>query len=128
MRAPETLLGTRLVATPSALDVYIAGFPSTVTALRFAPDEAFITGEIRVEIDDPSAIVELDAGFCVFRFEAAEFDRNVAARIEWTVPTSRPCLAQGKVLGVPVKIWLTDDRVLLICATAYAHELADRLR
>jgi hypothetical protein len=36
-------------------------------------------------------------------------------------------LAQGLVASVPAKIWLTDDRALLLCAAAYAHELARRL-
>jgi hypothetical protein len=28
---------------------------------------------------------------------------------------------------VPAKLWLTQDRALLLCAAAYAHELEERL-
>jgi hypothetical protein len=28
---------------------------------------------------------------------------------------------------VPAKLWLAEDRALLLCAAAYAHELEERL-
>ena len=44
MRAPERLMGQRVVAEPAAIDALVASLPARVTVLRFAPDEAFIVG------------------------------------------------------------------------------------
>ena len=50
--------------------------------------------------------------------------------VEWALLDERPALAQGFVATVPARVWLPDgsDRVLLITATAFADELAGRLR
>ena len=50
--------------------------------------------------------------------------------VEWAFRDERPALAQGFVATVPARVWLPDegDRVLLVTATAYADELAGRLR
>ena len=54
---------------------------------------------------------------------------DVVHHLEWSLPDERPFLAQGSIAGVPAKLWLSDDgRVLLLTATAYADELAGRLR
>ena len=131
MLAPETVMATRVVASPDALDRCIEGLPSDVTALRFAPDEVLLVGVHAVSavtIDDPSAIVEDESGYSAFRFSPPDFARLVERHVEFELPHTRPSLAQGKVLGVPVKLWLANQQCWVICATAYAHELAERIR
>lgn len=126
--APETLVGTRVVALPGAIDACITSLPDTMTAMRFASDEVFLIGTGQIEIDDEFGIVEREVGLSAFRLTPAQFDRLIAPRIEWPIPSARPTLAQGRFLAVPVKIWLTEELVLLICATAFAHELQERIR
>jgi hypothetical protein len=126
--APETLVGTRVVAAPSSLDSCIADLPPTMEALRFAPDEVLLVGKGRIELDDEYAIVEREVGFSYFRFSPSQFSQVVAHRLEWTLPTTRPALAQGRLMAIPIKVWLTNDRVMLICPTAFVHELQERLR
>jgi hypothetical protein len=128
----EPLRGLRVVADPVALD--IARWVGTeVIVLRFAPDDALAIGATGVDLADPHAIVEPDAGFAGAWLPLDE----VARHIEWPLPPERPALAQGAVAGVPAKVFLPDGigiggggvgDVLLLTATAYADELTDRLR
>ena len=126
----EPLRGLRVVANPAALDT--ARWAGTnVTVLRFAPDDALAIGATGVDLADPHAIVEPEAGFAGAWLA---FD-DVAGHIEWPLPAERPALAQGAVAGVPAKVVLPDGPgagrvgdVLLLTATAYADELTDRLR
>jgi hypothetical protein len=126
--APETLVGTRVVAKPASLNACIAALPPTMDALRFASDEVLLVGKGQIELDDEFAIIEREVGFSYFRFSPAQFAQMVAHRLEWSLPAERPALAQGRLMAVPVKIWLTTDRVMLICPTAFVHELQERLR
>jgi hypothetical protein len=124
VRALEPLTGLRVVADPVALDA-ARWQGDDVTVVRFAPDDAFAIGAIGVEIDDADAIVESEVGFSGARVAIDE----VVDHVEWPLPDERPALAQGSVAGVPAKVWLaTDGDVLLLTATAYADELAGRLR
>ena len=124
MPAPESLRGLRVVADPAALDA-ARWHGEDVAVMRFAPDDAFGIGADAVEVDDPDAIVEDEAGF-VGAWLPVEM---IAAHVEWQLPEERPALAQGAVANVPAKIWLPDDGpALLITAAAYADELAGRLR
>jgi hypothetical protein len=124
VRALEPLAGLRVVAEPASLDT-ARWRGDTVTVLRFASDDAFAIGASGVDVDDEHAIVESEAGFSG-TWVAVE---DVAHHIEWSLPTSRPALAQGSIAGVPAKLWLAaDGPALLLTATAYADELAGRLR
>ncbi len=124
MRALEPLTGLRVVADPAALDT-ARWQGDDVTVLRFAPDDAFAIGADGVEVDDEHAIVEPEAGFSGARVSIDD----VAHHLEWALPDERPALAQGSIAGVPAKLWLADDdTVMLLTATAYADELAGRLR
>ena len=125
MPVPEPLSGLRVVATPEALDA-AAWRGEDVAVLRFAPDEAFAIGATGVDLRDPDAIVEREAGFVGVPVDLGEVKRH----IEWRIPSERPALAQGSIGGVPAKLWIpTDDgaAVLLVLA-AYADDLLDRLR
>jgi hypothetical protein len=87
--------------------------------------------EMALEIllgEDPSVIVETDTGMSAMMFSRAEYDRLIAPRVEWLLPSVKPYLSQGKFLGVPVKLYATNDEALVICLTAYVHELAERVR
>ena len=177
MRALEQLHGLRVVADPAALDdarwsvgsvavaqgsaaaaagsaagaVAVASGgsarPGGIVVLRIAPDEAFAVGATDVEIRDPHAIVEPEAGFAGRWLTEAELGSLVAPHLEWPLPPERPALAQGSVAGVPARIWLRDEEeggaesegrdgavagaepvALLVTAAAHAHELEMRLR
>ena len=125
MRAPEPLTAIRIVADPRALDD-LAG-PDATPSLRLAPDDVLVIRATPPDIDDEHAIVEDETGLVGWWLTVDELTDHVLPHVEWPLPVARPALAQGLVAGVPAKIWLTDDRVLLVCAAAYAHELAERL-
>jgi hypothetical protein len=116
----------RVVAEPAALDA--ARWGDGVTVLRLAPDDAFAIDATAadVAVDDEHAIIEAEAGFSGAWVELDAVRRHV----EWAFRDERPALAQGFVATVPARVWLPDegDRVLLVTATAYADELAGRLR
>ena len=126
MPAPETVYARRIVATPAAIDA-LAALQASI--LRVAPDEAIVFGDNpRLVVDDIHAIIEGETGLTSLRFATLEFTAKVRPHIEWELPHARPALAQGLVAAVPCKLWLDDDHVLVICASAVADELAERLR
>ncbi len=126
MRALETLPGLRVVATPESLDGAL--WSEDAIVLRFAPDDAFAIGMSDVALAGDDAIVEPERGFVGTWLTRDELVDHVQPHIEWPLPAARPALAQGLIAGVPAKLWLEDDRALLLCAAAYAHELTERLR
>lgn len=123
MRAPEPLIGIRVVAAPAALDAL--AWPDGVTPLRFAADDLFALGASAAAI--PEALVEEEPGFVGWWLTLEELHDHLLEQVDWPLPASRPALAQGLVAGVPAKLWLTRDRVLLLTNSAYAHELMERL-
>lgn len=132
MPAPELrpLPSRRVVASPAALDV--ARWTGAAAVLRFAPDEALGVGATGVDVDDPAAIELPEAGFVGAWLSAAELAALVVPHLEWPLPAAGPALAQGKIAGVPAKLWLApagDARgaALLVTHAALAHELVDRL-
>ncbi len=129
MRALEAMPGLRVVATPAGLDGASWGERSIV--LRFAPDALFVIdaaeGALADGLPDEHAIVEPETGFVGAWLTLDELRELVEEHVDWSPPVARPVLAQGLIAGVPAKLWLEDDRALLLCAAAYAHELAERL-
>jgi hypothetical protein len=122
--ALEQLVGIRVVGSPDALDRAVwAG--DEVTVLRFASDEAFGIGATAVDVGDPDALVEPEAGFVGARLAGVDVER-VAAHTDWSISTEPGNLTQGKVAGVPVKL-RTGEPALLVTQAAYAEELARRL-
>jgi len=124
VRAPEALIGARIVAAPEVLDGLLP-LPEGRVALRLAADELFVLGKYRAIFPEPG-IVEDEHGFVGWWLTTDEV-AEIAHQVEWTIPATRPVLAQGLVAGVPARLWLTDDRALLLCAAAYAYELVERL-
>ena len=124
MPALDRLRGLRVVADPAALDG-ARWQGDGIMILRLAPDDAFAIGATGVDVDDVHAIIETEPGFAGAWLPVDA----VAHHIEWSLPTSRPALAQGAVAQVPARVWLPDDGdALLITAAAYADELTSRLR
>ncbi len=118
--------GTRVVAEPAALDR--ASLPAGAVALRLAPDEVLVLGDGPVSVvEDPFAIVVSDHGWSAASLAWVDFDRLVRPHIEWHLYDARG-LAQGRVAGVPAKLWMTDDGVLLVTPTCHVDELRERLR
>lgn len=123
MRAPEPLTGVRVVAEPAALDGL--AWPEGVTPLRLASDDLFALGATAAEA--PDALVEEERGFVGWWLSLEELHDDLLEQIDWPLPAERPALAQGLIAGVPAKLWLTRERVLLLTNAAYAHELRERL-
>jgi hypothetical protein len=125
VRAPEPIPALRVVATAHDLDDLT--WTDDVAALRLASDELLIIGAATVQIAGEHVIVVDEAGFVGWWLTADELQKAVVPHVDWPLPTERPALAQGLIAGVPAKLWLAEDRALLLCAAAYAHELVDRL-
>ena len=123
MRAPELLHGLRVVAKPAALDT--AELPDGATMLRIAPDDAIVADATTLTLDDPFAIIEPEYAFVHWRLTLEEFG-DVTDHIEWPLPDAGQ-LGQGLIAGVPAKIMVTSDHVLLIVSAGLAHELLERL-
>jgi hypothetical protein len=130
LRAP----GMHVVASPEAIDHALwqdAGpgpdeFEPLV--LRLAPDEVFAIGATGVEIGDPDAIVEHEAGYIALMFPADEFVDAVIPHLEWPAPMERPAFAQGAIAGVPAKLHIdsTGAAIVLVLAS-YLDDLLPRL-
>ena len=123
MRAPELLHGLRVVAKPAAIDA--VELPNGATMLRIAPDDAIVAGAATLTLDDPFAIVEPEYAFVHWRLTPEEFS-DVTDHIEWPLPAAGQ-LGQGLIAGVPAKIMVASDHVLLIVSAGLAHELLERL-
>lgn len=127
MRACDRLTATRIAALPDALDA--AAWPEGAIVLRLAADEALVIADVPSStIIDPDAIVERETGFSGVWIEAREAREILMRECDWEVPGYRPAFAQGMVAGLPVKLWLDEDRVLFVVATPFAADLAERLR
>ena len=124
MHAPEPLPALRVVGTPEALDELAV--PDDQPRLRLAPDDLLVIGAASVQVAGENLVVD-EAGFVGWWLTPEEVREQVLPHVDWPLPTARPALAQGLVAGVPAKLWLTEDRALLLCAAAYAHELEERL-
>lgn len=122
----QRISGTRIVATPVALDA--ATWPAASLALRIAPDEVFVTGTVAAEVvADPDAIVVADAGFAGTWLEMAQGLDFLERHCEWRLPEQRPAFAQGMVAGLPMKLWFEPERVLLLVPAPYSTDLEVRM-
>jgi hypothetical protein len=123
VRAPELLSGLRVVAKPAAIDA--AALPTGATMLRIAPDDAIVVGVATLTIDDPFAIVEPEYAFIHWKLTPQEFE-EVTHHIEWSLPAAGQ-LGQGLIAGVPAKILIGSDHVMLVVSAGLAHEISERL-
>lgn len=123
----ETLSSTRVVAAPAAIDTITA--PRHAVVLRLAPDEALVLDATAEEVGvaDAHAIVVADAGWRGTWVSVSEAERLLTAGADWHPPPERPTLAQGMLFQLPVKLWLEDERVLLIAQHVVAADLEARM-
>lgn len=123
----STLRGLRVVASPAAVDELVAEQTAPITVLRIAPDDVFLVGSSgTMRCRDPHAIIETEHGFSGCWLSRREFDESVRVHMEWAVPTDGK-LGQGLIAGVAAKVHVEDNVVLVLCPTAFVHELAERL-
>jgi hypothetical protein len=122
--ALEPVAAVRVVASAGALDT-ARWQGADVDVLRTAPDEALGLGATGVEVDDPDAIVEPEAGFVAALLDRADL-ATVEAHTDWRLPTEAGTLAQGKIAGVPAKL-VGGQPTLLVTNAGYADELERRL-
>lgn len=121
----KPISATRIVASPAALDKAV--WPVAALVLRVASDEALITPPIEgLTLDDPYAIIVPDGGFAAGWVAAEEALAFLERACEWELPSQRPALAQGAVAGVPVKLWLEEERVLFVVPGPYVHDFGER--
>jgi hypothetical protein len=125
VRAPEPIRALRVVRAPSTLDGL--AWPHGAVLLRIAADDLLVIGAAPGGLTHQAASIEDERGFVGWWLTPGEVREKVLPRVEWPLPGGRPALAQGLVAGVPAKLWLSEDRTLLLCAAAYAHELEERL-
>lgn len=130
----KRISATRIVATPAALDAAVWANGNgkddgkDALAWRIAPDEMLVTGKVTSDlIDDPYAIVVPDAGFVGAWLAPDEAFEFLERECEWEVPRERPVLAQGAVAGLPAKLWLEEERVLIMVPAPYAADLKERM-
>jgi hypothetical protein len=124
--ALEPAVAWRVVATPAALDA-ARWEGDDVDVVRLSPDEALGLGATGVQVDDPDAIVEQEAGFSSARLTASQL-LDVVAHIEWEVPDSGAgrSVAQGKIAGTPAKL-VTGEPTVLVVQTCHVDDLRARL-
>jgi hypothetical protein len=125
VRAPDPIRALRVVAAPAVLDEL--AWPDGVSALRLGLDDLLVIGAHPGSLGVPAAIVEEERGFVGWWLTADELRDRVMPHVEWPLPAERPAFAQGLIAGVPAKLWLADERALLLCMAAYAHEVTERL-
>ena len=121
----KRLQTTRIVATPAALDGLT--IPNGTLSLRTAPDEMLLMPPTAVDLLDAYAIVVEDGSFAGAWWDSAELLPILERTCEWELPNQRPTFAQGMVAGIPTKLWLEQDRVLLLCPAVYAAEMEERI-
>jgi len=125
----ERLAGTRIVADPRAIDNLI--IPGGSVALRFAPDEIYVTpplvGTSAVTAADPHAIIISDGAFAGAWIDEAQALDLLEMHAEWEMPSDRPAFVQGSVAGVATKLYFTEGKILFVVQAPYAHELEERL-
>jgi hypothetical protein len=124
VRAPEPLAALRVIAAPEALDNLTLA--DEHPALRLAPDDMLVIGAASAQVMGDHLIVD-ESGFVGWWLTPDEVTSHVLPHVDWPLPTARPGLAQGLIAGVPAKLWLAEDRALLVCPAAYVHELMERL-
>jgi hypothetical protein len=123
----EAMAATRVVSTVDALDAMTV--PPDAIVLRIAPDEAVVIDANPSDIDvaDDDAIVTGDTSWCGMWTDAATCDRLLATGADWRPPPRRPTLAQGMMFQLPVKVWLAEERVLVVVPRVVAADLAIRI-
>ena len=127
----DRFLGSRIVATPEAIDALAGSLDSASIRMRFAPDEIYITPPLADdsavrEVDEHAIVIAEGAFSGVWIDEAAALDM-LERLADWEMPKARPAFVQGAVAGVATKLYFANGKVLFAVASPYAAELEERL-
>jgi hypothetical protein len=126
--ACNPILATRIVGTAAALE---AADWSAYNIVRLASDEMLVLGADAADLalTDEHAIVASDHGWAAAHLDAAALADLISRHIEWSVPTTRPAVAQGQIAGVAAKLHLPagSDGATLLVHVSLAHELQERV-
>lgn len=129
MRAPESMVVARIVATPDALDRAV--WPSDTIVCRTAPDEVLLfdydAAAARNAVADPHAIIRTDTGWVGVTMAPDEARTWLSRTADWPLPQSAPAFLQGLATGLPVKVWWAADAVRIFTPAPYAADFAERL-
>jgi hypothetical protein len=106
-----------------------APWPSGSLVLRTAADEALVMPPVAdLLLADPHAIIVAEGGFSGVWLAADEALAFLERACEWELPPERPAFAQGAVAGLPAKLWLEAERVLVLVPSPYMYDFEERLR
>ena len=123
----NVLHGLRVVADAAAVESLVKGLPTGSSALRIAPDDVLLVGHVGpVACSDSHAIVETDVGYSGAWFTRTEFEQTVRPHMEWSLPSDGR-LGQGLIAGIGSKVLAQGPTFLVVCPTAFVHELEERL-
>ena len=120
----EPIIGRRINAMPVALDQ--ATWPAGSQVVRIAPDDVFLIGEGEIELADPHAIVDHEAGFSGLWLARDKVEGWLHNNAIWTLGADGE-VAQGMAAHLPIKAVPDGERVLILIASVVAHELEERL-
>ena len=131
----QRLEGTRIAGPAHLLDRL--RLPEGCRALPFAADEIFVTpslSRVQLELDDPAGQAQLDrilvqreTGFAGAWIDAESAHSFLERCCPWPLPKQRPAFAQGRVADLPVKLWLEEERVLVLVPGSCSAELEERM-
>lgn len=122
----KRLSSTHIISTPAALDAMI--WPAEACILRIAPDEVLVMPPLeRIDIDDPHAIIMTDSGYVGLWLPQDEALDFLERHCEWALPLERPAFAQGKIAGLPAKLWFEETQILFIVPAPFAADFEERL-
>ena len=96
--------------------------------MRLAADEVLITPPTAVEVADPHAIIVPEGSFAGAWVSATEAQGIIERECEWELPHPRPAFAQGAIAGIPVKLWLEEERVFFVVSAPFVTEFEERTR
>ncbi len=140
----EPIVLTKIVARSHALDLLVGESSPDVFYFRVAPDE-LLADDVEdlswYALTDPDAIVERDASFSRAIIDWGRDANSLVAQLEWKFnlrnfddesepETEYSRTGQGLLHQVPVKLWFDEEAVqlILLCSSAHAHELQERLQ
>jgi len=124
----EAMVVTRIVSTSELIDS--SHTAQDLIAMRIAPDELMVLGDVAEFSEwssDPHAIVAADTGWAGAWLDRERATAFLLSECEWQLPSERPAFAQGMVSHLAVKLWLEEDRTLILVPSVMSAELEARL-
>ncbi len=130
------LEGTRIAGSAHLLDRL--QLPENVLSLRFAADEIFVLSPLSSDdlrlVDESTdqepldrILVERETGFAAARLDAEAAQEFLERACPWPLPKERPAFAQGRIADLPLKLWLEEERVLVLVPAGVSADLEERM-